>query len=936
MSEEAAVGERPLFSRPPAGRYRRRRWLTGIMLCVGLLTLSACKPAPTCATSGPGGGAYSVNLCFTLPGKGAVLKGDTTVTATVAIAPAGGALVAKLIFYLDGAYLLTDLESPYTFVLPTKKFVDGTKTLGVVAIMRDGYTTPVNNISLTFNNGVTAPPVNTNTFTPTPGSDPALGAPFVFAATGDGASGRTQADGVVSLMNSWQPNLFAYLGDVYEKGTPTEFYNWYGSAGSRWSSLRSVTNPAVGNHEYENGVAPGYFDYWDNVPDYYSYNSNGWHFIALNSTSQFGQGAQGSAQYDWLAADLAANTSACTVAYFHHPLLNIGPEGNNTSFDPMWKLMADRGVDVVLTGHDHNYQRWTPVDRNYQPDVGGMTQFVAGAGGQGVRPFATSDSRVVAGYDTAPQALGALRFELNPAGASFTYRNTAGATLDNGVIPCNGAGPDTQKPTKPTGLTATPVTGPDAVLNWAASTDNVGVSEYTILRDAAPIATVPGHLTTYTDTSVAPNATYSYKVVARDLAGNESPSSSAATVTVGGIPPVVTFALAADAYVNADAPTINYGSSSVLRVDGSPDQRTYLRVAVSRIVGHVVSAKLRLYANSSHSSGFIVESVADGSWSESAVTYGTAPAFGPPIGPSGALTAGSYVEIPVDAVVTGDGTYSFALTTLNSTGVNLASRESTTPPQLVIEQDASGNSPPVAGDLSVTTDQEQAVTWTPPVSDPDPGALTCSIGAGAVSGAATVAPDCSSGSYTPAAAFNGSDTFTYVVSDGTLTATGTASVTVNAVPQRVLTIPVVADAYVSSDFPTTNYGSSSVLRVDGSPDQRSYLRADVSGVVGAVVSANLRVYANSSHGTGFVVQDVADDSWDEASIAYSTAPAFGPVIGPSGPLTSGGYVEVPVQAVVTGDGTYSFVLTALNTTGISLGSRSSANPPQLVIVQALA
>jgi hypothetical protein len=496
--------------------------------------------APACTTSGPAGGAYSVTLCVSAPADGSVVSDDTMVTATAAITPSGAASVAKLVFHLDGAYLLTDFERPYTFVLPTATFVDGTKPLGVVAVLRDGFTTPATTVTLTFANGISSPPVNTNSFTPTPGTDPAPGSPFVFAATGDGASGRAQADQVVSLIDSWQPNLFAFLGDVYEKGTTTEFRNWYGPSGTSWGSFRPITNPVVGNHEYENGMAPGYFDYWDNIDDYYSYDSHGWHFIALNSTSQFNQSNPGTGQYEWLAQDLAANQSPCTVAYFHHPLLNIGPEGNNTRFDPIWKLLADSGVDIVLTGHDHNYQRWTPVDRDYQPAAGGITEFVAGAGGQGVRPFVTSDPRVVVAYDTSPQALGALRFELNPAGAAFTYRNTSGATIDNGVIPCTGAAPDTESPTVPAGVVATPAVGPAADLSWEPSTDNVGVASYTILRDGSPLATVDGHLTAYTDTAVDLGATYSYQVDAVDPVGNHSPRSAAVEVTITGIPPVIT------------------------------------------------------------------------------------------------------------------------------------------------------------------------------------------------------------------------------------------------------------------------------------------------------------------------------------------------------------------------------------------------------------
>ena len=103
------------------------------------------------------------------------------------------------------------------------------------------------------------------------------------------------------MVDAWGPDVFLYLGDVYEKGTYTEFYNWYGTPTVDFGRTRDVTNPAIGNHEYEGGLAEGYFAYWNNPPNYYSYNVGGWHFIALNSTAEYNQTGTDSAQYQWLA-----------------------------------------------------------------------------------------------------------------------------------------------------------------------------------------------------------------------------------------------------------------------------------------------------------------------------------------------------------------------------------------------------------------------------------------------------------------------------------------------------------------------------------------------------------------------------------------------------------------------------------------------------------
>lgn len=484
-----------------------------------------------CVTSSPQNGAYTVMPCITVPASGATVSGLQTVSAVVTLTGTNPG-IAKLIFYLDGEYLLTDFQSPYTFTLPTNKWVDGGTSITVEVSMRDGFTSQRSSIALVFNNGVTQPPVNNNNFTPTSGSTPASGQPFVLAATGDGAGGMTQAANVTNLVNSWNPNLFLYLGDVYEKGTSTEFYNWYGTPDTFYGRFRSVTNPIIGNHEYENGVAPGYFDYWDNVPNYYSYDANGWHFIALNSNCGLRKDcAVGQAQYQWLLNDLNTHNSTCTVAYFHHPVYNVGPQGPTTTMNDIWALLVQKGVDIVLAGHDHNYQRWVPLDGNGQPSATGITQFVAGGGGHGIKPFSTTDPRLAAGFDTSPNSLGSLRFELNQYGASFQYVNYLGTVLDSGAIPCNGAPTDSVAPSVPGNLTATASTSTQADLTWTASSDNVGVAGYDVYRNGSFLVSL-GVVTSYRDANLTQGAVYSYQVRARDAAGNVSGPSNTASVSM--------------------------------------------------------------------------------------------------------------------------------------------------------------------------------------------------------------------------------------------------------------------------------------------------------------------------------------------------------------------------------------------------------------------
>ena len=394
----------------------------------------AQKP-PVCITSSPSSAAYSVTLCLTAPSDGDTFTGDGTVSATLDVTGISPG-VRRVVFYLNGAYLLTDFTDPYTFLLPSSKWADGTYTLSVEALMQDNFTTKQASLSVGFDNGNASTPVNDKQFQPATGRPATSGQPFVVAVTGNGASGESTSTDVVNLIASQNPNLLLYLGDIYEQGSVAEFYNWYGTSSTYFGQFRSITDPAIGNDEYVDKVGFGYFDYWDNIPDYYSFNADGWHFISLDSNYHFDAVNQGSAQYKWLQQDLAANTQPCTIAYYHHPLFTIGSKTPTTAMADIWKLLAQYGVSIVLNGEDHNYQRWVPLDGNGQPSPNGITEFMVGTGGHTILPFIGTDSRVAFADDTKPDVYGALFLQLNQDSANFSYRNTAGNVLDSGVVTC--------------------------------------------------------------------------------------------------------------------------------------------------------------------------------------------------------------------------------------------------------------------------------------------------------------------------------------------------------------------------------------------------------------------------------------------------------------------------------------------------------------------
>jgi len=179
------------------------------------------------------------------------------------------------------------------------------------------------------------------------------------------------------------PGTVLTLGDnVYYEGTAAQFAACYAPT---WGRFQSRTNPSPGNHDYETAAAAGYFDYFGDRagPDrrgYYSFNAGAWHLISLNSNVP---ATPGSAQDLWLRADLSANLDKrCVLAYWHHPVFSSGPHGNDPTMAGIWQTLYDFNADVVLAGHDHDYERFGPQDASGRVDVArGLRSFVVGTGG---------------------------------------------------------------------------------------------------------------------------------------------------------------------------------------------------------------------------------------------------------------------------------------------------------------------------------------------------------------------------------------------------------------------------------------------------------------------------------------------------------------------------------------------------------------------------
>ena len=202
--------------------------------------------------------------------------------------------------------------------------------------------------------------------------------------------------------------------------------------------MKSITSPVPGNHEYHTSGASGYYGYFgalagDPAKGYYSFDVGPWHLIALNS--EISHGAS-STQVSWLKSDLAANTSMCTLAYWHKPRFSSGDHGSDQSFQPFWDALYAANADVVLSGHDHYYERFAPQTPGGAADAArGIRQFVVGTGGKGFYTTFTSEPNSQVHNSNT---FGVLELTLRPAEYDWRFVPEAGKTFqDTGTGSCH-------------------------------------------------------------------------------------------------------------------------------------------------------------------------------------------------------------------------------------------------------------------------------------------------------------------------------------------------------------------------------------------------------------------------------------------------------------------------------------------------------------------
>lgn len=260
------------------------------------------------------------------------------------------------------------------------------------------------------------------TVTPRPSS-------AVLVGAGDIASCASSGDEATAKLLDDIPGTVFTAGDIaYENGSPQDFANCYAPS---WGRHKSRTRPAPGNHEYFTLGASGYFGYFgsaagDPSKGYYSYELGGWHIIALNSNLRVDPG---SPQEQWLRQDLADHRTRCTLAYWHHPRFSSGSDhGDDPRMQPLWQALYDYGAEIVISAHDHIYERFAPQTPSGALDLSnGIREFIVGTGGsnrdQIGMPRPNSEVRSGSAWGVLQLSLFADRYEwrfVPVAGKTFT------------------------------------------------------------------------------------------------------------------------------------------------------------------------------------------------------------------------------------------------------------------------------------------------------------------------------------------------------------------------------------------------------------------------------------------------------------------------------------------------------------------------------------
>jgi len=255
----------------------------------------------------------------------------------------------------------------------------------------------------------------------------------MLVGAGDIADCGPGAALTAALLDRLDGTVFTAGDNAYPAGARADYQNCYEPT---WGRHRSRTRPAPGNHDYTTPYASAYFEYYGANAGpfglgYYSYTLGAWHVISLNSEIDV---STGSAQLQWLRADIAANPARCTAVYWHRPLYSNGNHGGDPRMQDLWRTIYDLDVDLAIAAHDHVYQRFAPQDASGRIDwARGIRQFVVGTGGARAYPIRS----ISANSEAAASVLGVVAFTLESERYSWRFVGVDNTFHDEGSAACH-------------------------------------------------------------------------------------------------------------------------------------------------------------------------------------------------------------------------------------------------------------------------------------------------------------------------------------------------------------------------------------------------------------------------------------------------------------------------------------------------------------------
>ncbi len=381
-------------------------------------------------------------------------------TLTYDNAPAPGTLIASSNVISANTWVTWDVSSyvvgngTYSFALSSSNLTalsmasrEATnKPQLVIAVNASSSPTPTRSStvqpSATPTGSATVQPSSTPTAIATPNATikpsptPTRAADPVIVGAGDIViCGQPGAEETAKLLDHIAGQVITLGDNSNEQGTAAQYADCYDPT---WGRQKARTRPAVGNHDYLTDNGTPFFQYFGSaIPSrgYYSYNLGAWHIIVLNSECSHTGGCQsGSTQEQWLKADLAAHPSKCILTYWHEPRFSSGQWGSHDRYDAFWRDLYAAHADIVLNGHDHDYERFGLQNPSEQADPNGIREFVVGTGGASHGPFnAILPNSQVRNNNT----FGVIQFTLHSASYDWKFLPVAGQSFtDSGSEAC--------------------------------------------------------------------------------------------------------------------------------------------------------------------------------------------------------------------------------------------------------------------------------------------------------------------------------------------------------------------------------------------------------------------------------------------------------------------------------------------------------------------